>query len=210
MSKGISEALAVGDVATVLEINRALYGDTRMSVAPVAPGGDLAPFAVQADAAAEEPAEDDQKDEEQKTYDKEYVDKLTKEAKSWREKFQAEKAARADAEKSSGKAATLEDRVAKAEQRAAEADARALRREIAMDHGLSKDDAVTMENISDEETLVAVASRFAYYRKALAEKTSAGEETTTRTVGVKGSTNGRRSAPAASSDEALGRMLFGS
>lgn len=181
----------------------ATEGDARMGV----------PFAAQTDvqAAQDAPVDETKADEEPKVYDKEYVDKLTKEAKTWREKFQSEKAARADAEQTSKQASTLEDRLAKAEQRAAEADARALRRDIAMDHGLSKEDAVTLEGISDGETLNAIAARFAFYRTELAKAVKTAEENAgPARVGVKASSNGNRnSGGSSSSEEALGRMLFG-
>lgn len=48
-----------------------------------------------------------------------------------------------------------------AEQRAAEAEARALRREVALEVGLSKDDAAYLDALTDEDAMRALAGRLA-------------------------------------------------
>lgn len=48
-----------------------------------------------------------------------------------------------------------------AEQRAAEAEARALRREVALEVGLSKDDAAYLDALTDEDAMRALATRLA-------------------------------------------------
>lgn len=59
------------------------------------------------------------------------------------------------------------DRLAKAEQTARDAEARALRREVALEHKLSKDDAALLDSIADEDAM-----------RRLAERLSAGAEST--------------------------------
>ena len=51
------------------------------------------------------------------------------------------------------------DRVAKAEQTAQQAEARALRREVALEHKLSKDDAALLDSITDEDAMRRLAER---------------------------------------------------
>jgi len=53
------------------------------------------------------------------------------------------------------------ERLAKAEQAAAEAEARALRRDIALEHKLSKDDAALLDAVTDEEAMRHLAERLA-------------------------------------------------
>lgn len=53
------------------------------------------------------------------------------------------------------------DRLAKAEQRAAEAEAKVLRREIALEHSLSKDDAELLDGLTDEAAMRRLAERLA-------------------------------------------------
>lgn len=53
------------------------------------------------------------------------------------------------------------ERLAKAERAAAEAEARALRREVALEHKLSKDDAALLDSITDEDAMRALAVRLA-------------------------------------------------
>jgi len=53
------------------------------------------------------------------------------------------------------------ERLAKAEQAAKEAEARALRREVALEHKLSKDDAALLDAITDEDAMRALAARLA-------------------------------------------------
>lgn len=53
------------------------------------------------------------------------------------------------------------ERLATAEKTAAEATARALRREVALDHKLSKEDAALLDAITDETAMTALAARLA-------------------------------------------------
>ncbi|MFE9955842.1 hypothetical protein [Micromonospora sp. NPDC005299] len=51
------------------------------------------------------------------------------------------------------------ERLAKAEQTARDAEARALRREVALEHKLSKDDAALLDSITDEDAMRRLAER---------------------------------------------------
>lgn len=53
------------------------------------------------------------------------------------------------------------ERLAKAEAAAREAEARALRRDIALEHKLSKDDAALLDAVSDEDAMRRLAARLA-------------------------------------------------
>jgi hypothetical protein len=53
------------------------------------------------------------------------------------------------------------ERLAKAEQTARDAEARALRREIALEHQLGKDDAALLDALTDEDKMRALAARLA-------------------------------------------------
>ena len=53
------------------------------------------------------------------------------------------------------------DRTAQAEKRAAEAEARAVRREIALDYKLTKDDAELLDTMTDEDAMRRLAERLA-------------------------------------------------
>jgi membrane protein involved in colicin uptake len=53
------------------------------------------------------------------------------------------------------------DRLAEAEKRATEAEAKALRREVALAHGLSKEDAELLDDLTDEEAMRRLAGRLA-------------------------------------------------
>jgi hypothetical protein len=53
------------------------------------------------------------------------------------------------------------DKVAQAEQRAVEAEARALRREIAIEHKLGKDDSELLDSLTDETAMRRLAERLA-------------------------------------------------
>ncbi len=87
------------------------------------------------------------------------------EARKWekRAKENAEAAKRLaeieEAQKS--EAEKVAERLAKAERAAAEAEARALRREIALEHKLSKDDAALLDAVSDEDAMRRLAARLA-------------------------------------------------
>ena len=65
-----------------------------------------------------------------------------------------EEAQKSEAEKTA-------ERLAKAERAAAEAEARALRRDIALEHKLSKDDAALLDAVTDEDAMRRLAERLA-------------------------------------------------
>lgn len=64
-----------------------------------------------------------------------------------------------DAQKSEAQKAA--DKVAQAERRAIEAEARAMRREIAIEHKLSKDDSELLDSLTDETAMRRLAERLA-------------------------------------------------
>jgi hypothetical protein len=65
-----------------------------------------------------------------------------------------EEAQKSEAEKAA-------ERLTQAEQRAAEAEAKALRREVALEHGLSSGDAELLDNLTDEGAMRRLAERLA-------------------------------------------------
>lgn len=73
------------------------------------------------------------------------------------------KAARLDEieESQKSEAEKTADRLAKAEKRAADAEARVLRREIALEHELDKDDAALLDALTDEDAMRKFAERLA-------------------------------------------------
>ncbi|MGC8141109.1 hypothetical protein ACP3W2_27165, partial [Salmonella enterica] len=64
-----------------------------------------------------------------------------------------------DAEDLKMKDASTEEKLAAAQKRAEEAEARAVRREVALDHGLSKDDASFLDGLLDEDQMRKLAKR---------------------------------------------------
>lgn len=141
---------------------------------------------------------DDAKDDE-KPVDPKVIERLNAENKKWREKFQAEKARAAALEAEAGKGATAEEKLAAAEARAVEAEAAVLRVTIALEHGLTKEDASILDGLTDEDKMNQIAARMA----ATYDKGKAA-----RAVGPKGSTNGSRSGSGEDPD-ALARAFFG-
>lgn len=65
-----------------------------------------------------------------------------------------EEAQKSEAEKAS-------ERTAQAEKRAAEAEARVLRRDVAIEHKLSQDDAALLDSLTDEDAMRRLAERLA-------------------------------------------------
>lgn len=63
-----------------------------------------------------------------------------------------EEATKTEAEKAA-------EQLTAAEKRAAEAEARALRREVALEHQLGKDDAALLDSLTDEDAMRALAAR---------------------------------------------------
>ena len=82
-------------------------------------------------------------------------ERRAKENKTAAEELAAIKAANLTAEERAN------ERLAAAEKAAADAEARALRREIAIEHRLGKDDAALLDNLTDEDTMRALAARLA-------------------------------------------------
>jgi hypothetical protein len=121
------------------------------------------------------PPEGQQAEQDAKTFDAEYVDKLRKEAAKYRTeaKANADAAKRlADIEDSQkSDAVKADERIAKAEQRAIEAEARAIRREVALDHALTREDADLLDSLTDEDAMRRLATRLA---SAAADKTKNG------------------------------------
>ncbi|MFI5833206.1 hypothetical protein ACIA5A_05965 [Micromonospora sp. NPDC051300] len=102
---------------------------------------------------------------EPKTFDADYVEKLRKE----NAKYRTEAKVNADAarrlaeieEANKSEAERSAERLAKAEQTAREAEARAVRREVALEHTLTKDDAALLDAITDEDAMRRLAERLA-------------------------------------------------
>lgn len=100
-----------------------------------------------------------------KTFDAEYVDRLRKEAAKYRTeaKANAEAAKRLaeieEAQKTESQRQA--ERLAAAEKAAADAEARVMRRELALEHRLSADDAALLDTVTDENGLRALAARLA-------------------------------------------------
>jgi hypothetical protein len=88
-----------------------------------------------------------------------------------------------------------EKRFAEAEQRAVQAEARALRRDVALDFKLSKDDAALLDSVTDEDAMRALAGRLA---KGAAEQKVAGNHVPSegKTPSKVGSDDGRETARA--------------
>jgi hypothetical protein len=102
---------------------------------------------------------------EPKTFDAEYVEKLRRENAKWRNEARAnaEAAKRLadleDANKSETQKVT--ERLAEAERKALEAEARVLRRDVAIEHKLTAEDAALLDTITDEAAMRALAVRLA-------------------------------------------------
>lgn len=103
-------------------------------------------------------------DEQQaKTFNAEYVEKLRKESA----KYRTEAKANADAakrlaeieESQKSEAEKAAERLRVAEQAAVEAEAKVLRRDIALEHSLTREDAALLDTITDEDAMRALAER---------------------------------------------------
>ncbi|WP_289009959.1 hypothetical protein [uncultured Thermomonospora sp.] len=97
---------------------------------------------------------DPQEGREQQTFGADYVKKLREEAARYRTELRRLKGIEEAY-------ATEQTRAEKAEQRAAAAEARALRRQIALEHRLSAEDAALLDAVVDEEAIRALAERLA-------------------------------------------------
>ena len=98
-----------------------------------------------------EPAQDDV---DWKTEARKWEKRAKSNAEAAKRLAEIEEANKSEAEKTA-------ERLAKAEQAAAEAEARALRREIALEHKLSKDDAALLDAVTDEDAMRRLAERLA-------------------------------------------------
>lgn len=102
---------------------------------------------------------------EPKTFDAEYVEKLRKEAAKYRTEAKANAGAAQrlaeieEAQKTAEQKAA--ERLAKAEKAAADAEAQVLRREVALEHKLGKDDAALLDSVTDEDAMRDLAARLA-------------------------------------------------
>jgi hypothetical protein len=91
------------------------------------------------------------------------------------------------------------DRLADAERKATDAEARAVRRDVALDFKLSKDDAALLDSVIDEDAMRALAGRLATKSEDERKKT-----------GNRDPLAGRTATNPASDDLATVRGLFGS
>src|SRR5690606_35925629 len=172
-----------------------------------APGGlQIMSDTTEAGTAPAEPAQPAEPQEGQEgkpeTFDAEYVAKLRREAARYRTeaKANAEAAKRLAEIEEAGKseAEKAAERVAEAERRAAEAEARVLRREIALEHKLDKDDAALLDALTDEDAMRSLAKRLAVPATGKNYVPREGTTTTTTTSG------------AAADEREFVRELFGS
>lgn len=96
-------------------------------------------------------------------------------AREWESRAKANKTAAdelaAIKESQKSEAEKAAERLTAAEQRAAQAEARALRRDVALDFKLSKEDADLLDSITDEDAMRALAGRLA---KGAAEAKASG------------------------------------
>lgn len=203
IERDVIDLLEAGDIDALLAYHRGIYGEAVMSDAG-APSGDTTASPEGTDADADG---DEDEDEEQSEADKR-VAKLSAENKKWRERFQAEKARNAELEEAAGKGATAEDKLSRAEQRAIEAEARATRREVALEHGLTTADARFLDGLTDEDLMNDLAARLAQPVRRTKADDDDEDRPAAKRVGVKGSTNGRRGGSTPSADE-VGRAFFG-
>jgi hypothetical protein len=97
------------------------------------------------------------------------------------------------------------DRLTKAEERAVQAEAKALRREIALEHKLSTDDAGLLDNVTDETAMRALAARLAG-----AEATRTAADADTKKNGNVVPKEGSTTPPRPDDVRAFARGLFGS
>src|SRR5690606_7078451 len=159
-----------------------------------APGGlQIMSDTTEAGTAPAEPAQpaepqEGQQGKQPETFDAEYVAKLRREAARYRTeaKANAEAAKRLAEIEEAGKseAEKAAERVAEAERRAAEAEARVLRREIALEHKLDKDDAALLDALTDEDAMRSLAKRLAVPATGKNYVPREGTTTTTTTSGT--------------------------
>lgn len=123
-----------------------------MSETPEAPTPKPAPPAQEA--AGEEPKPQESAEVDWKAKAREW-ERRAKENKAAADELAAIKESqKTEAEKAA-------ERLAEAERKAAEAEARVLRREVALEHKLSKEDAALLDTITDADTMRALAQRLA-------------------------------------------------
>lgn len=150
--------------------------------------GDVAPPAQATDAPAPEQKVDD-------------IDWKAK-ARDWEARAKANKTA-ADRlaeieEANKTEAQKAADKVATAEKRAIEAEAKVVRRDIAIEHKLTAEDAALLDTITDENTMRTLAARLA------------GAESDKKNQGLHVPGEGKTpTAPAANGERETARKLFG-
>lgn len=92
--------------------------------------------------------------------------RLTAESRKWEARAKENKAAADRLAQLEEESKTAEqkaaERLAAAEKAAAEAEAKVLRRDIALEHKLTTEDAALLDTITDEDTLRALAARLAF------------------------------------------------
>ena len=119
---------------------------------------------AEATSEAQEPQDGEQAGQ-AKTFDADYVEKLRKESAKYRTEAKANAEAAAELaqirESQKSDAEKVAERLAAAEKAASEAEAKVVRRDIAIEHKLSADDAALLDTITDETTLRALAARLA-------------------------------------------------
>src|SRR5690554_217731 len=113
------------------------------------------------DGAAEAPQTDQQSTAEPARADVDWKAEARKWEKRAKENAEAAKRLAEIEEAQKSEAEKVAERLAKAERAAAEAEARALRREIALEHKLSKEDAALLDAVSDEDAMRRLAARLA-------------------------------------------------
>ena len=150
-------------------------------------------------------ADGQQQEERQETFDREYVEKLRAENANQRRKTREAEQKAQELEALKLKDATAEERMKAAEARAAEAEARVLRRDIAIDARLSKDDAKFLDGLTDEDQMRALAKRLA----ASGQPKNAKERPQSSQVGTKFTPNGDRSATGGDDRDIVAKQLFG-
>lgn len=110
------------------------------------------------------PAQEAPGDDEQKPQETTEVDWKAK-AREWERRAKENKTAAdeltAIKESQKSEADKVAERLAEAERKAAEAEARVLRREVALEHKLSTEDAALLDTITDEDAMRALAKRLA-------------------------------------------------
>lgn len=142
-----------------------------------------------------DPANEGEGEGEGKTFTQAEVDQLIKQrlAQQARNKFGDYN----DLKEKAGKSQTLEERIAAMEKSSQDAELKALRAEIAGEHGLSKEDRDLLLTGTDEDTIRQQAKRLS------------DNSATTRKRGPSAPKEGNTTKPSASEEREAARQLFG-